>query len=374
MTHVRSGWSERIGALNIVDLFCGAGGFSLGVHQAGMRVAAAFDIDEALTVSFTRNFPNTSLFLRDVATLTGAELEASVGGSIDGIVGGPPCQGFSDIGKRAPTDPRRGLVTHFFRIVRETRPLFFVMENVRGLAYSDVRHVLDDALTLVAEDYNLLGPTLFDASEFGAATKRNRLFVVGMCARRCLPITLEAVASWRRPPSSVREAIEDLAGARQISSTDEFERWGIVRRGRPSEYARRLRSEDGTFTGHAPTVHTDKVRLRFAEVKQGELDKVGRHPRLAWDGLCPNLRAGTGPDRGSFQSVRPIHPTEDRVITVREAARLQGFPDRHVFHSAIWHSFRMIGNSVSPIMSGAIMNAVKANLDASACGQLPTAE
>jgi DNA (cytosine-5)-methyltransferase 1 len=93
------------------------------------------------------------------------------------------------------------------------------------------------------------------------------------------------------------------------------------------------------------------------------MDKIGRHPRLAWGGQCPTLRAGTGADRGSYQSVRPIHPSENRVITVREAARLQGFPDSHLFHPTVWHSFRMIGNSVSPIIAKAVFQAIRSKVE-----------
>jgi DNA (cytosine-5)-methyltransferase 1 len=98
-------------------------------------------------------------------------------------------------------------------------------------------------------------------------------------------------------------------------------------------------------------------------VEPGGVDAVGRHQRLDWRGQCPTLRAGTGSDRGSYQSVRPIHPEHDRVITVREAARLQGFPDRHMFHPTTWHSFRMIGNSVSPIIARAIFGAIAERFD-----------
>jgi DNA (cytosine-5)-methyltransferase 1 len=119
-----------------------------------------------------------------------------------------------------------------------------------------------------------------------------------------------------------------------------------------------LRTEDQTFTGHRRTAHTREVIKRFKKVKQGGVDPIGRHPRLSWSGQCPTLRAGTGNDRGSFQSVRPIHPEENRVITVREGARLQGFPDRFRFHPTVWHSFRMIGNSVSPIISKAIFSLI----------------
>nr|WP_249812095.1 DNA cytosine methyltransferase [Bradyrhizobium sp. 188] len=99
-------------------------------------------------------------------------------------------------------------------------------------------------------------------------------------------------------------------------------------------------------------------------MKPGEIDSVGRHPRLSWEGQCPNLRAGTGKDKGSYQAVRPIHPEEDRVITVREAARLQGFPDSFRFHPTVWHSFRMIGNSVSPIIAQAILSLIAERMGA----------
>ena len=125
-----------------------------------------------------------------------------------------------------------------------------------------------------------------------------------------------------------------------------------------STYAERMAMPDRTFTGNMKTAHTDAVVHRFSKVKPGETDKIGRHPRLLSHGLCPTLRAGTGADKGSYQSVRPIHPTENRVITVREAARLQGFPDCHLFHPTIWHSFRMVGNSVSPIVAEKILSVI----------------
>jgi DNA (cytosine-5)-methyltransferase 1 len=121
-----------------------------------------------------------------------------------------------------------------------------------------------------------------------------------------------------------------------------------------------LRSEDRTFTGHRRTAHTPEVTKK---VKPGGVEVIGRHARLRWDGQCPTLRAGTGNDRGSFQSVRPIHPDEPRVITVREGARLQGFPDDFRFHPTVWHSFRMIGNSVSPVMSKVIFSLISERIE-----------
>ncbi|MBH02944.1 MAG: DNA (cytosine-5-)-methyltransferase [Xanthomonadales bacterium] len=347
--------------MNIVDLFCGCGGFSLGAHNAGFDVVSAYDFDEVLTSSFRKNFPDTNLFHRDIATLTGEEVGAGVDGNIDGIIGGPPCQGFSDIGRRSTDDPRRDLLGHFFRIVSEVKPLFFVMENVRGLAYQGALPVLEKALSLVSPSYDILGPHILDASEFGAATKRRRLFIIGIHKNVSAPIPLSTIDRFKRPAANVKAAIADLGDAHEQVGREFFARfdlWKIRRRGRPSNYARALRSIDGIFTSHKPTSHTPAVAARFANVKPGNTDLIGRHTRLQWEGVCPTLRAGTGSDKGSYQAVRPIHPSENRVITVREAARLQGFPDNHVFHPTVWHSFRMIGNSVSPIMAEALFKAI----------------
>lgn len=335
--------------------------------MAGFSVAAAFDVDEILSSSYPINFPSTKLVHRDVSKLSGADIVRAAGGVVDGVFGGPPCQGFSDIGKRDITDARRKLLWHFFRLVRELQPAFFIMENVRGLLYPENVGELEAAMTHVSDAYEIASPSIWDASEFGAATKRNRLFVIGIHKDFGDAVSAEDIAVWKRPAATVREAIVDLVGSAFVGNDDGgFDWWKITRHGRPHEYAKSLRIRDhrmaGRFTGHRNTRHTEEVIERFSGVQQGAFDKVGRHPRLSWDGLCPTLRAGTGADRGSYQSVRPIHPEEHRVISVREAARLQGFPDRHKFHPTVWHSFRMIGNSVSPIMAQAVFHAVAAKL------------
>jgi DNA (cytosine-5)-methyltransferase 1 len=351
--------------MKLVDLFCGCGGFSLGAHKAGFEVATAFDIDETLTSSYRINFPRTQLLHRDIGALSSDDVRHSVKGEILGIFGGPPCQGFSAIGRRAKDDPRRELLTHFFRIVAGVAPVFFVMENVRGLAYPEARPILDDALQLVLPSYHILGPVTWDAASFGAATKRQRMFVIGMRKDASAPMPRSFIEKFKAPSATVRSAIADLSGAKFLGDAQGFDQWKIQRRGAPSGYASTLRAENGIFTGHRPTVHTDQVVERFSKVLPGEIDAVGRHPRLKWDGQCPTLRAGTGSDKGSYQSVRPIHPYENRVITVREAARLQGFPDDHIFHPTVWHSFRMIGNSVSPIIATAIFKSIRLHLSES---------
>jgi len=342
----------------LIDLFSGCGGFSLGAHRAGFHVAAAFDKDPILSSSYPLNFPDTRLFLRDVSKLKGDDLRLAAGGEIHGIFGGPPCQGFSTIGKRDPADPRRQLLDHFFRLVSEVEPTFFVMENVTGLSSQNSIEILDNALNRVKRKYSLLGPCIWDASEFGAATKRPRLFVIGVHKDRCDPITRDDINSQRKPATSVQSAIGDLVGALEEGEQGGFDYWRITHPAQPVSYAKKMRAPDLRFTGHRETRHTSSVIERFAKVSPGCIDEVGRHPRLKWDSQCPTLRAGTGADRGSYQSVRPIHPDLPRVITVREAARLQGFPDSHLFHPTVWHSFRMIGNSVSPIIAEAIFSAI----------------
>lgn len=348
----------------LVDLFCGCGGFALGAQSAGLAPALALDVDPILTSSFGSNHPATKLALADLSTVQGSDIRREVGGRIDGLFGGPPCQGFSSIGRRLPDDPRRSLLGHFFRLVRELRPSFFVMENVRGLAYADAQPVLDRALELVPSSYRVLRPMFLDASAFGAATTRPRLFVVGYRPDRLSDLN-ESDFVGEVTPATVRDAIFDLVSARQIEDVDGFDNWKIVQPGRPGKYSASLRAMGGTFTGHRRTAHSPEVVKRFRSTKQGATEEVGRHHRLDWSGQCPTLRAGTGSDRGSYQSVRPLHPQEPRVITVREAARLQGFPDSFRFHPTIWHSFRMIGNSVSPIVARAVFSAIATKMGAS---------
>ena len=355
----------------VVDLICGCSGLGLGALQAGFDVACSVDIDPILTSSHALNFPNGKLLLEDVATITGRTLLDAAGGEVDGIVGGPPCQGFSEIGRADPDDPRRDLLTHFFRLVREARPRFFLMENVRGLGFPKNRPFLHAALEQVEASYSIVGPLVLEASQLGAATKRPRLFVLGFDPERMEPIDERDILAAGRPAVTVRQAISDLGAAWHVGEEEGFDRWRL--RALPKNaprYALRLRSADGMTTGHRKTPHRPEVAARFAAVRPGDLDKVGRHPRLSWDGQCPTLRAGTGPELGSRQAVRPLHPDEPRVITVREAARLQGFPDWFRFHPTVWHSFRMIGNSVSPIAAHALLDVVQSKI----VHRYPTAE
>lgn len=349
--------------LRVVDLFCGCGGFSLGARAAGLPPRLAFDVDPILTSSFSHNHPNTKLTLADLSKVSGPDIERQLDGRVDGIFGGPPCQAFSDIGHRKADDPRRSLLGDFYRLVKELNPAFFLMENVRGLAYADARPVLEFALNSLPGKYEIVGPVILDAADFGAATRRPRLFVFGYDPARFDDLTIHDIEAAKLKPATVQSAISDLSSAVMIGEREGFDLWQTKHVGRPSSYASRLMSGDRTFTGNRPTAHSAQVVSRFRRVAPGQKDTIGRHQRLDWKGQCPALRAGTGRERGSFQSVRPIHPSEARVITVREGARLQGFPDAFRFHPTIWHSFRMIGNSVSPIVAEALFSLIASRVD-----------
>jgi DNA (cytosine-5)-methyltransferase 1 len=120
----------------------------------------------------------------------------------------------------------------------------------------------------------------------------------------------------------------------------------------------------GLVSGLMPTVHTPEVVARYRATTPGTPDRKSRSFRLAWEGLCPTIRAGTGMDKGAFQAVRPIHPDGERVITVREAARISGFPDCHLFANSIWQSFRMLGNAIPVPLSHGLLSVVASSIGA----------
>lgn len=287
--------------MNLIDLFCGCGGFALGAKGAGFEIKAAYDVDPILTYSHAVNFPQSKLVLTDVAKLDAGAIKRQMdGGRIDGVFGGPPCQGFSNIGRRDVNDPRRKLLLDFFRLVKEVRPRFFVMENVLGLQQKDARSTLERAIAILPSRYQILGPIVLDASDFGAATKRPRLFVIGVDEEYCDPISTIDIDVLKRPAATVYDAISDVQNPDSIGVVDGYDFWRITKIGRPSGYAALLRSEGGVFSGHRRTVHSAAVIKRFKSVAQGSTDVVGRHPRLSWLGQCPTLRAGTGNDKGSY--------------------------------------------------------------------------
>lgn len=374
-------------ALSVIDLFSGAGGFSLGAANAGFTVTAAIDQDRTLLNASASNFEQTEHLIHDLSLPPKCLIDTLARHGItkpNVVVGGPPCQGFSLIGKRNTQDPRNNLVTQFFRHVRALEPDAFVFENVPGISQAYGAAILKLSKALVDDLYDTTNEMTLDPAEYGGATRRPRLFVVGI--RKGLADMVEVgkyIASRKLYAASVGEAIGDLFPFLSTDVADQTEWRAASSPSEQSAYVRKLnrvgglridqkridRISKGVVTGVGTTAHSPKIVERFSETAPGTRERISRFPRLSWTGVAPTLRAGTGADRGSFQSVRPIHPDVPRVITVREAARIQGFPDWFIFHKSKWHSFRMIGNSVSPTISEVVMSALRECLTKGFCSK-----
>ena len=358
----------------VIDLFSGCGGFALGAQLAGFHVSHAVEIDSNLHYSFPLNFPNSTTHLRDIRTLNKSYWNSVLGNKKpDAVIGGPPCQGFSDIGRRQTNDKRNKLVAEFFKQVEILQPRFFIMENVKGILREHAKNLLQKELDKVSTQYKILEPLVLNASKFSIPTSRERVFVVGINTSEMNNVDILQLQKTNNRPVTVWDAISDLPKVCTYKSKKDNYDWKGYRKSAVDNnlsYAKSMRRlprcgvgwvtsktqvRNGKVSGNYKTLHTDVVQYRFKNTRQGSVEKVSRYPRLQASGFCPTLRAGTGSDHGSYQAMRPIHPTQPRVISVREAARLQSFPDWFVFHPTIWHSFRMIGNSVPPMLAKIIL-------------------
>ena len=369
-----------------VDLFAGAGGLSLGFEQAGFDVLASVEIDPIHCATHKFNFPFWSILCKSVVETTGEEIRDSstIGDlEIDVVFGGPPCQGFSVIGKRVLEDPRNSLVLHFVRIVLELKPKFFVMENVPGMVLGQSKELLVEVIELfkangysVEENYCTL-----NAACYGVPQNRERLFILGCRQGLQLPkyplqTTKPAksnnIFEWKIPQGpTVWEAIRDLPDVEQYPELYEQD-WTVAEFNKPSDYSRQLRGlcsveDDYSYqrwhnprilTSSLRTKHTSESVSRFAATPHGKIEPISRFHKLDPEGICNTLRAGTARNRGSFTSARPIHPFIPRCITVREAARLHSYPDWFRFHATKWHGFRQIGNSVPPSLGKSVASEI----------------
>jgi DNA (cytosine-5)-methyltransferase 1 len=389
-----------------IDLFAGAGGLSLGLEQAGFDVLAALEYDPVHATTHEFNLPLTQVLCGDASQVEVADLLAAAAkgwtahhpsdpwsGNIDLVAGGPPCQGFSWIGKRKVDDARNDLVFHFFRLVAGVRPKYFVMENVPGMLAGAHRYLLSDLIKRFEDEgYVVERPQVLNAADYGVPQDRRRVILIGSrsdCPRASHPapthIPTRAVNRSLRPlvddlPTgpTVRDALGDLP------DLDSYKALIISDSVRlPAPTLRRMRVEASSYTillngrdldpdnhGHPRdwdhslltssmrTQHTELSRRRFAATSQGETEPVSRFLRLPESGLCNTLRAGSGSERGAFTSPRPIHPVHPRVISVREAARLHSFPDWYRLHVTKWNGFRQIGNAVPPLLARAVGQAI----------------
>lgn len=378
-----------------IDLFAGAGGLSLGFEQAGFDVVAAVEIDPIHCAVHKYNFPDTAIIPRSVAGLSAAEirLAAGIGDSpVDCVFGGPPCQGFSMIGQRILDDPRNSLVLEFVRVVADLNAKTFVFENVKGLTVGKHKAFLEELVHAFEKaGYDVRLPwQVLNAANYGTPQHRQRLILMG--AKKGLPVpdypmpTTNA-ADTRKPIPGLPagptcgDAIADLPDADRFPALIESDSVRISRLKKPSPYAAELRCltndawhfgyvrkwQSGFLTSSARTMHTDISRRRFSETEPGSVEPISRFFKLSPTGLSNTLRAGTDGARGAFTSPRPIHFAHDRCITVREMARLHGFPDWFRLQATKWHGARQIGNAVPAPLARSIGQAV-----ITALGAVPT--
>jgi DNA (cytosine-5)-methyltransferase 1 len=361
-----------------IDLFAGAGGLSLGFEQAGFDVVAAVEVDPIHAAVHRFNFPNCAVLPQSVAMLSGAEIRQAAGigdRPVDVVFGGAPCQGFSLMGQRALEDPRNALVREFVRIVSELNASYFVFENVKGLTIGKHRLFLEELIATFDErGYRVLLPwKVLNASFFGVPQNRERLILIG--ARQGLPLP-EYPEPITKPAGVAKFAALDLLegptchdALNDLPDPEAFDellkRDSVapqVRMPPQNTYAREMccigknawhfgyprHWNPNQVTASTRTHHSEISRRRFDETIPGQVEPISRFFKLSTNGVANTLRAGTDSARGAFTSPRPIHYEKPRCVTVREMARLHGFPDWFRLHHTKWHGARQIGNSVPP--------------------------
>jgi DNA (cytosine-5)-methyltransferase 1 len=384
-------------------------------------VLASVEYDPVHCAVHAFNFPQTEIVCADIRAVDAKSVRDAVGlgwkrhnrpaawnGELDVVIGGPPCQGFSVIGKRQYDDVRNELVFSFARLVGELRPRYFVMENVPGMASllagpgDDAPKLIDELLAdFGAKGYTVAPPQTLNAAEFGVPQDRRRLILMGTredCPSAKYP-EAESLPRARRPRGAesavaspkgsplcptVSEAIGDLPNLDSLDGLRYTDEITLTVRGlekmhsAAAQYARTLiglDDDDGdyshpriwdktTLTSSYRTIHAAAVARRFATTPQGCSEPTSRLFRLHPQGISATLRAGTHYERGSFNAPRPIHPSHPRVISVREAARLHSFPDWFRMHWTKWHGFRQVGNALPPRLGRALGREVVRAMDA----------
>ena len=318
------------GKFTHASLFCGGGGLDLGLGFAGFRTVVANDIAPAFVKSVTSNIPNAVGLVKDVFCLSKKELlDAARREDIDLVSAGPPCQAFSILGMRgALDDPRGKLTLKYFDLISKIRPKAFLFENVPGILSVNSGEDWQRLLQFVKEvtGYQIYW-TKLNAVDFGIPQFRERVFVVGFAS----PVPFEF------PSLPTGPGAQELVIAGNLKT--------------PSSWALEF-VEDLPNQRIRP--HGSRVKGRYAQVSQGSRDATDHTDRIHPDYPSGTVLVGSAAGGG-----RPhIHPTENRVLTVREAARLQSFPDWFIFHGTTTAQYRQVGNAVPPLLAYEVGKAV----------------
>ena len=365
--------------MKIIDLFSGCGGFSLGFQMEGFKPSLAIEIDQWASETYSYNHPKIPVLTKDIRKIDPKKLNLK---SIDGIIGGPPCQGFSLSGNRDTKDPRNSLFVDFVRFVKVLQPKFFVMENVKGLLSMTtkknilVKDIIQDEFKKIG--YNLTLQVLSSA-DYGVPQIRQRVFFIGI--RKDIPFDptelIPNIEYEKKEYLKLWDAISDLP---QIESGKGIEKQDYLIKPK-NNYQKLMRKNSKEISNHIAMRHTDRLIERFKQIKYGQSvkdvdKKYSQRKRGAADQLSgkvfsqnnmrpyPNLPSPTV--AASFQS-NFIHPYLNRNFTAREAARIQSFPDTYIFKgkrtTMSWEKYlsqyQQIGNAVPPLMARAIAKTIK---------------
>lgn len=337
-------------SLKAIDAFAGAGGLSLGLEQAGFDVRLAFDFDQVAVDTHRKNL-NGSAEVLDAASVASDELldlSALQRGELDLLAGGPPCQGFSLQRRGAREDPRNMLVLRYLDWLADLQPRAFLIENVQAIRSVRGNHVIKAVEDRAAELGYKTYARILNAHEYGVAQARKRAFLVGIRDAKQF--------EWPEPVDerlTVRDAIGDLASPPADGSPHPT----IPNHYREARLsALNLERIRAVPEGGGRLDLPSHLQLACHQGNHRHLDTYGR---LAWDRPSGTITARFD----SFTRGRFGHPKEDRSITLREGARLQGFPDDFVFLGNREQGARMIGNAVPPPLGSRVATAIAASLN-----------
>lgn len=362
--------------MNIIDLFAGCGGLSTGFEMAGFHIPLAIEKDVWASDTYAYNHPNTKVVTSDITEITDPKSLLSTEYVIDGIIGGPPCQGFSLSGKRDPKDPRNSLFMEFVRFVKIFKPKFFMMENVPGILSAKTlskQSVIELILTEFKKSGYHSSYKILNAAEFGVPQTRNRVIIIGI--RQDLPFNssqLFPAGFMFDNQISIKDAIMDLPSIQAGEGLEEQE----YNEPPKNDYQEWARQNCKTVYNHIAMKHTARLIERFKTIDQGQslADVAPEHMQrqrgnanqisgktYSQNNMRPYGDKPSPTIAASFQG-NFIHPYFNRNYTAREAARLQSFPDNYVFKgkrtTMSWEKnlsqYQQIGNAVPPLLAKAI--------------------
>jgi DNA-cytosine methyltransferase len=343
----------------MIDLFAGVGGLSLGFEMCGFDVVLANEYDPSIAEAYIKNRNNPNLIVADITTLPIEETFGKYRGLVDLVVGGPPCQGFSAKGKRKSiNDPRNFLFRYFVDVVATVSPLYFVMENVPGLLTTEGGYFKKELMELFGSLGYTISAEVLCAADYGVPQNRNRAFIIGK--RNALQsVTMPKKHTTR---TTIWDAISDLAFLNSGEGREIQEYPNLPK----SPYQKLIRKGSNQLYNHIATNHSAVVLQRLAMIppKGGkEYLPPEHHTKSIYSGTWERMDADgvsvtittrfDTPSSGKF-----THPYLNRAITVREAARIQSFPDTFHFYGPKTSQMKQVGNAVPPLLAKAIAECI----------------